>query len=66
MDWVLETIPMAQPILPTSEYPVVYRSVISMGVVMLLNIKSLTVNENGNVFSKCHAPCSLKTSFEDF
>jgi hypothetical protein len=30
MDWALETIPMAQPILPTSEYPVVYRSAISM------------------------------------
>lgn len=36
------------------------------GVVMLYNIKSLTVDENGNVCGKCHAPCSLKTSFEDF
>jgi hypothetical protein len=33
---------------------------------LLYNIKSLTVDENGNVFGKCHAPCSLKTSFEDF
>lgn len=35
--------------------------------VMLYNTESLLVDVNGNVFGKCHAPCSqLKTSFEDF
>lgn len=41
MDWVLETIPMAQPILPTSQYSVVYRSVISMGLSCYIILKAL-------------------------
>jgi hypothetical protein len=41
MDWVLETIPMAQPILPTSEYPVVYRSAISMELSCYIILKAL-------------------------
>lgn len=65
MDWVLETIPMAQT--HSADKPVLsgVQECNLHGVVMLYNTESLTVDENGNVFGKCHAPWSLKTFFED-